>query len=297
MIFMKEVIEFRISNKYAHLLLNANQVKNNSSNTVIEVAKDDPMFEKIRILNRQVKEKYNDSFFLYSNIKRQYSEEELESSALLHIKIKTAFEPTGEEYGTIYEETEACEICGANRKQVGPLKLKRDSIPKKDISRTIAGEVVVSENFFSSIEQRGLKGLSLERVFYVNGISNYYQLIPSSSELALSQDTVAGVNVFDMSESNEAIEFVLSEKYTVKLEREVYKCPKGHTIGLNLLSEPYVLKSASIDEYDFFASRQKTGVKRGVLRPEPIYFCSQAFRKMVTKEKLSGFDFEIAHIV
>jgi len=97
-----------------------------------------------------------------------------------------------------------------------------------------------------------------------------------------------------MSEISDVLELILSEKYPVKLEREVYKCPKGHTIGLNLLSEPYVLKIAVIDEYDYFVSRQKIGVKRGLLRPEPIYLCSQSFRTMVLEEKLTGFDFEIA---
>ena len=293
---MKEVIEFRINNRYANLLLQPNEIKSNSTNTVIYVAKDDEKFEKIRILTKQIREKYNDFFFLYSNIKREYGKKELESSSLLNIKIKTTFEPAGEECGTVYDETTACKICGANRKQVGFLKLKRDSIPKKDIARTIAGEVLVSEKFVIAIEQGGLREMSLEKVSYAEGFSNYYQLTASSPQLELSKDTIAGVNIFDMSESSDVLELILSKKYPVKLDREVYKCPKGHTIGLNLLSEPYVLKITVIDEYDYFVSRQKIGVKRGLLRPEPIYLCSQSFRTMVLEEKLTGFDFEIAHI-
>ena len=63
---MKEVIEFRINNRYANLLLQPNEIKSNSTNTVIYVAKDDEKFEKIRILTKQIREKYNDFFFLYS---------------------------------------------------------------------------------------------------------------------------------------------------------------------------------------------------------------------------------------
>jgi hypothetical protein len=292
---MKEIIEFRIGNEYAHLLLEPGDGKKNGSNTIIHITKDDPMFEQIRFLNKQVREKNNDFFFLYSNIKREYSKKELATATLLQMKIRTTFEPAGEDCGTLYDETTACEICGANRKQISPLTLKKGSIPKKDIARTIAGEVVVSEKFAEAIKQRSLKGLRLEPVLFGKGASNYYQLIASSPELELTDKTIAGVNLFDFSEGSEEREFTVSGHH-VKLEREVYKCPKGHTIGLNLLSEAYVASSPSINEYDFFSSKQKIGVKRGLLRPEPLYLCSQAFREIVEEEKLSGFEFEIANI-
>jgi hypothetical protein len=121
-------------------------------------------------------------------------------------------------------------------------------------------------------------------------------LITSSPELELTKKTIAGGDPFDLStEGSEAIEFTISGGHHVKFEKEVYKCSKGHLIGQNLLSEPYVLNSPLISDYDFFASKQKIGVKRGLLRPEPLYLCSPAFREMVEEEKLSGFEFEIAH--
>lgn len=277
---MKEVIEFRIGNEYAHLLLKPSEGKRNSSNTTIHITKDDPKFEQIRILDKQIREQNHDFFFLYSNIKREYSKKELETARLLQIQIKTTFEPAGEECGTIYDETTACGICGANRKQTNSLTLKKGSIPKKDIARTIAGELIVSEKFAQCFKQRGLKGALLEPVLFGKGTSDYYQLI-ASSELELTEKTIAGVNLFDLSTSDGG---------------EIYKCPKGHTIGLNLLSEAYVLNSPAITENDFLVSKQKIGVKRGLLRPEPVYFCSQAFRKMIEEEKLIGFEFEITNI-
>ncbi len=277
---MKEIIEFRIKKKYHHLLSQPNNGKDNGMVFVVTLTRDDPKFEQIRILDKQIREKNNDFFFLYSNIKREYNKKELEAAKLLHMQIKATFEPAGEECGTIYDETIACEICGANRAQEKILKLKKGSIPKKDIARTIAGEVVVSERFKEAFEQRNLKGIELLPVEFAKGISDYYQLV-ATTEIELSQNTVAGIDVFDLSICNEG---------------EIYKCPKGHTIGLNILSEAYVLYSPSISESDFLVSKQKIGVKRGMLRPEPIYFCSQAFRKMVEEEKLTGFEFEIANI-
>lgn len=277
---MKEIIEFRIGNEYAHLLLKPNEGKRNASNTVIHITKEDPKFEQIRVLSKEIRDKKNDFFFLYSNTKREYSKNEFETATLFQMKIKTMFEPAGEECGTIYDETTACEICGANRKQIGALKLKKGSIPKKDIARTIAGEIVVSEKFKEAFKLRNLKGLDLLPVEFAKGASDYYQLV-ATSEIELSQSTVAGIDIFDLSTSSEG---------------EIYKCPKGHTIGLNLLSEAYVLNSPSISKSDFFVSKQKIGVKRGLLRPELIYFCSQDFRKMVEEEKLIGFEFEITNI-
>ena len=291
---MKEIIEFRISNEYAHLLLKQDEGKRNGTNTIIHITKNDPKFEKIRILTQQIRGK-NDFFFLYSNIKRLYTRKELDAAMLFQMKIKATFEPTGEECGTIYNETAACEICGVNRVQIGPLVLKKGSIPKRDIARTIAGEVVVSEKFTTCYNHRGLKGGIFEPVVFAKEISGYFQLV-AFSELELSEYTVAGVDLFDFSEGSEPREFTISDGHHIKLDGEVYKCPKGHTIGLNLLSEAYVLNSHLINDFDFFASKQKIGVKRGYLRPEPIYFCSPAFKKMVEEENLNGFEFEIANI-
>lgn len=278
---MKETLELRINYDYASQLFKADEGKNlGTSVKVVELSKDDPRYSQVPIIARQIQQKYDKAFFFGWEIKRKYSNKELDAATFLHMKIKATFEPAGEECGTLYDETVACEICGANRKQRGPLTLKQGSVPKKDIARTIAGEIVVSENFAIAFKQRSLKGILLESVVFDKGTSNYYQLI-ASTEIELSQNTVVGINPFDLSTSNEG---------------ETYKCPKGHTIGLNLLSEPYVLNTPAISENDFIASKQKIGVKRGLLRPEPIYFCSPTFRKMIEEEKLSGFEFEIVHI-
>lgn len=249
----------------------------------------------VKEISEKVKAINTESFFYGWGIKRSYSKKELDTATLFHIFISNVFEPTGEECGTLYDEMTACEICGANRVQIGSLILKKGKIPKKDIAETIGGEVVVSAKFVNAVNQRNLQGLMFTPVSFENSDSDYYQLT-ASKEIELSHHTVAGVNPFDYSEGSEEIEFNIQEGDHGKFEKEVYKCSKGHTIGLNLLSEPYVLKNQLIGGYDFFASKQKIGVKRGLLRPEPIYFCSPAFRKMIEEEKLTGFEFEIANI-
>jgi hypothetical protein len=135
-----------------------------------------------------------------------------------------------------------------------------------------------------------LKGLQLSPI----NVEIYCQLT-ANTEIGLTPSTITGVDPWDFSEGSKGGIYNVSG-YEIKFEKEIYKCPKGHTIGLNLLSEPYVVDSPLIKEFDFFASKQKIGVKRGLLRPEPIYFCSQVFRRMVEEEKLTGFEFDIAAI-
>lgn len=278
---MKELIEFRVLNKYVELLPKNIERKENGSNSIIKVFKNSSEFVKIGELTEFVREKHNDFFFLYHNTKRKYSKKEIAEATLFHIKIKSTFEPAGEECGTEYDTDVACALCGTNRNQIGSLKLLKSSIPKKDIARTIAGEVIVSSSFKSCFESYGLKGIKFNEVFSKNKLIDFYQLVPDSALLNITPNTIAGIDPFDLSET---------------CEGEVYKCPNGHTIGLNLLSEVYIENLELINDFDFHQTRQKIGVSRGLLKPEPLYLCSQKFRNMVLKEKLKGFEFEIAYL-
>jgi hypothetical protein len=279
---MKETLELRINYDYASLLFKTDEGKKaGTSIKVVEISKNDPRYDQIPIIAKQLAQKYNKTFFFGWEIKRKYSKKELSTATLLHMKIKNTFEPAGEECGTLYDESISCEMCGANRIQISSLMLKKGTIPKKDIARTISGEIVVSGKFVAALKKRGLKGALLESVLFSKETSTYFQLI-ALEKVGLMQNTIVGINPFDLSTSNEG---------------EIYLCPNGDTIGLNLLSEPYIQNNPSIYTNDIFVSKQTIGIKRGLLRPEPIYLCSSAFRIMIEEENLSGFDFEIAHIL
>lgn len=280
---MKEILELRINLDYAHLLFSKIEGKSlGGSIKVIKLNKNDPRLHQIPVITKQINEEYNRAFFFGWKIIRKYSNKELNSATLLHLKDITTFEPAGEECGTVYDESQSCPICGCNRLRISSLQLKEGSLPSKDILRTIAGELIVSERFVFAFQKNKLKGCSFEVVKYRNKDSGYFQIIPNSLCLELSTSTIVGINPFDLSEIS---------------ENEIYKCPNGHTVGLNIISEPHVINSNLIDRYDFFTTKQNIGVKRGLLRPEPLYLCSPSFRIMVDQERLKGFKFEIAHIV
>lgn len=294
---MQEVLELRINCKFAHLLFGENEGKNiGSAVKIVEIAKDDPRYQQIPIIQRQINDQYDEDFFFSWQIKRKYDKNELSTASLFEIIVKSEFEPCGEECGTVYDETSACPLCGANGTQIGPLFLHKGSIPKKDIARTIAGEIVVSEKFGEVVKAAKLTGMVVEPVVFERGVSNWYQLKINSPEVDVTANTIAGIDPFNLSEYSEAVNYSIEGGPNGRFEREIYKCPNGHTIGLNLLSEPYVAEASAMKKNDLFYTRQKVGVRRGYLRPAPILLCSSLFRELVTKEKLTGFHFEVTHI-
>lgn len=280
---MKELLELRVNLDYANWLFKDSEGKKlGQTIKVIELTKHDPRYQQVPIVSQKIQEKHNKAFFYGWKIKRKYSKKEFNKASLLHLKISTTFESSGEECGTLFDNSNECSICGANREQKGSLVLKKGSIPNRDIAKTIAGEVVVSEKFVTAFKKYKFKGCSFKLIKFNGEHSDYYQIFINSPQLEISSDTVVGISPYDLSES---------------CEGEIYKCPYGHTLGLNLISEPYIFNSKSIKEYDFFITKQNIGVKRGLLRPEPLYLCIPLVREMVEKEKLRGLEFEIAHII
>jgi len=275
---MKETLELRINNKFKNLLPKSIIGKDLGPITKISIGRDTIEYLSLSEIYKKLNEQKSESFFYGWGFKRFYNKNEINNAQLFTIIINNIFEPTGEECGTLFDESLACKICGANRKQLNSLILKKGSLPKKDIARTIGGEIIISKKLAQIINLKNLIGFQL---CPIKGTSDYYQLL-SESEIELSSKTIVGINPFDLS-TNQGI--------------EIFKCPEGHTIGLNLLSEVFVLNSPNIVNYDFFASKQKIGIKRGFLRPESLYFCSNTFMKIIKEEKLTGFEFEIAHII
>jgi hypothetical protein len=291
----EEIHEFRIFEKYYHLLPKNNAVFNGAA-YVLKITRDDPLFMKIPEVDKRLKDDGH-ALYAYWNVKRLYSSDELSQAKLFHVKVKPVFEPIGEDCGTIYDKSFACDICGAHPKQITPLKLRKGSIPKKDIARTYVNEIVVSERFREIFVRRALKGIQFAPICYAKGISSSFLQPIAESKLNVSGRTLTGIDPFDLSDHSEGREFTTSGGYLVRFEPVVYKCPNGDSIGANLLSEVYVKDNSIISDFDYFETEQAIGGKQGSYHPNPILLCSPAFRTMVIEEKLKGFDFEVAHIV
>ena len=109
-------------------------------------------------------------------------------------------------------------------------------------------------------------------------VAPWYQLVVNSSVAEVAPPTRAGFNPFDDDRKGEC------------------RCPRGDTIGLNLLSEVSV-SAASRGDCDIVCSRQYVGVRRGLLRPRHIILISPKVRNLFEAERVKGAKIEVAHLV
>jgi hypothetical protein len=154
---------------------------------------------------------------------------------------------------------------------------------KRDLATTIGNEIVVSKRFVEVMKANDIKGITFGPVYIGQRKSeDCFQLMVEGEKLELSEQTKFGVNPYDFSESSKT---------------EVFKCPKGDNLGLNILSEAYVKEKASLSTTDFFISRQTYGMKSGYLNPAHLLFCSPKLYHVIKDNGLKGFNFEVAHVV
>jgi hypothetical protein len=280
---MREMCEFRIAERYAHYMFAPNEGKRlGDSVRKIEIATDDPRFKKIGELQSEIRAKTAFSFFYGWRLRRYYSNEELEDARLFRLKITCAFEPAGEECGTTYDESSACQHCGAGAKQISDLFLSWKKLPKRaDIARTIAGEMIVSRKIVELFRDYAIKGAEFRPVRYWPSSSaesqDRHQLFLKSCSTKIVSPTQTGVDPFD------------------KDVEDTYRCPRSDLIGLTLISEAWV-KVANESDLDITASTQFVGIRRGLLRPERLIFISPKLRCAIKKEGVKGLQLEVAHV-
>ncbi len=162
---MRESVEFRIPEEDASRFLAADAGRVLGETVrALEVAVDDPLYLWVGELDRRLQEE-GTRFFYGWEVKRRYTHKELEAAELFGLEITAVFEPTGEECGTIYDETTACPACGAGRTQLSELILDLRRAPKsKHIARTIADEWIVSQRLAELLVDARMTGFELRRV-------------------------------------------------------------------------------------------------------------------------------------
>ena len=279
---MNEFYEFRLYERYAVRILPDNKGVRLGAGSVsirlLRVSSEDELIKEIPKL--EIKEQRG--IFSAWKVYRKYSRKEIESAQLFHLSIARTFEPAGEECGTLYDEASACPICGSGAKQVTSLLLPRKRIPSsQDISRTIAGEMVVSRRVKDLFARHGITGADFSPIRFAgrsqSDSTDWFQLMVHGTLVDVSPRTRVGIDPFDEDKEGE------------------YRCSGGDLIGLNLLTEVSI-SSNTPDEADIFVTRQFVGDRRGLLRPERIVLISRKLHTLITSEKLKGFKFEVAHL-
>lgn len=163
---MREIVEFRIPEEDASRFLAAHEGKSLGGIVrVLRVATNDPLYVRIGQLDSMLRQREGKPFFLGWMPRRYYTSQELNSAALFRLRITAAFEPAGEECGTVYDSSTACPDCGAGRRQVSDLVLDLRKIPtNKDIARTIADEWIVNQRLAQLLVDHQVTGFQLRPV-------------------------------------------------------------------------------------------------------------------------------------
>lgn len=209
--------------------------------------------------------------------------------------------------GTVYDESEACRYCGSGGCQVSDLFLDTRSLPKRHglgIAKTIAGEIVVSEGFVQVFQTNKLIGGEFRAIKQRKNpslaVARWYQLILGEALISVVAPTRAGIKPLDDDSVRLPNQTKILEQLNIKAswcdKEGQYRCPLGHTIGLNLLSELWV-KAADFHDCDIAFTKERVGVRRGLLRPEPLLVISPRFRELLVRRGLKGMAFEVVHLV
>jgi hypothetical protein len=248
----------------------------------IRVLSNSPEFEEIRrfIDVRRNKGQTGFSDFTIGWYLRKYTKAELQNAEILRLTIASHFEPSGEECGTVYETL--CNHCNLGF-QVSDLILGLRHVPQhKDISETIAWvEWVVSSKFVQTFTENKLTGAEFRPIFEFKNPTrqskDWYQFRVTGEAGELAEITKLGRDPFRPSQVS-------------------WRCPLGHSVVTEFLSEIYVQRTAW-DGSDLAVTSALFGQGRNLLRPAPMIIISQSMYRLLQAAGLKGFSVEVAHLV
>jgi hypothetical protein len=275
---VREIIEFRIGEPEASMLPGNPGRSLGGTIRNVRLPLDDERVRLIGELNREFNRRGR-SFSMGWSISRHYTPEEMQSAQMFALRPRSIFEPCGEMCGTEYDESEACSLCGAGARQSTDLHLEPESIPKRDLGFTIAREMVISNRLAQALQAHGITGAGFLPVRDPTGrlLEDWRQLTITSAPVDIAAPTLVGNDLFDLD------------------ERGQFRCPQGHVLGLNRLSELWVRREG-YDGSDLVRTRQLTGARRGVLHPKPEILLSPKLYRLLRELKVGRLVVEVAHL-
>jgi hypothetical protein len=286
---MREICEFRISEKVARRFLSPEDGKTIGIQPgyegvrKVEVDTGGKLYARIGELERQM-QRQGTIFFSSWDIRRKYTESELNGAELFHLRVRPFLQSAGEMCGTQYDDAAGCSHCGAGAPQLNELRLEAGRISRtRDVTRTIAQvEVIFSSRLVEAFREHKMTGARFRPVLRKGGKSTldmWFQLEVCSRPLEMVPPTRCGNDPFDHDEKGE------------------FRCPLGHVAGLNLLSELWVRREG-YDGSDLCATRQHVGMRSrndGVFRPYPLLLISPRLRQLLEDLEAKGYELEVAH--
>jgi hypothetical protein len=288
---MKEIYKFRIDKDVASLLFKPEECRNVAAHLVeCKLLSTDDRFDKIWSFNKSYRLAEGVSFFNWWHGERRYSQAEFDQAEFFRCKFmpRCYFEPAGEDCGTIYDESTACPYCGVGAKQISPLRLQINSIPKSvDCAVTIAEvEHLFSNRLLAALNDSKITGLRSQKIEALSkkranplSVIQWEQVFSEGPLVQLSPQTITGNQPQDYDEKNE------------------YRCTCGHWCGLKVLSELHINRN-DLPKSDFAMTFCHFGRRRGkgIIRQSPAIIVSQRFKKVFDAGGFKGLQFEIVRI-
>ncbi len=248
----------------------------------VSVPLSSPKVEEIRdlITTRRKHGAREYSYLPICKYVRKYTGAELRAAEIFSLRIRPHFEPAGEECGTIYETL--CHHCNLGQ-QLSDLILDLRHVPRsKDIAETIAWvEWVVSSKFVHAFAEKGLSGAEFRPIFEfrnpMKSSRDWCQLQIIGRVGAIAEETLLGRDPFSPSKIK-------------------WRCPLGHSVVAQILSEVY-LKRDAWDGSDIAVTSSLLGQGRNLLRPTPLILISQRMFRALQDARLKGYSVEVAHFI
>jgi hypothetical protein len=281
---MREQIEIRIPEESAKLLLPPTVGKKIGTGVEVRLLKlpvDDPLLSRLAEIDR-TRVAAGRALITSWAIRRTYSRSEIEGAELFVASIHALAECAGEQFGTTYDEAKSCPFCGVGRIRTSPFRLGCSCLPKKDIATTLASdEILVSDSLTSLLRTRSKLGAELDQIEWIGECANlvaWSQLRVLAQVHVDRQTTRFGESPFEAANG-----------------ARITACPLGHLAGLNLLSEPHVIRE-SYDGSDLAISDVNIGTRRGLLVPAPLILLGGPFGRLLLSSGLKGIDLQVAYL-
>jgi hypothetical protein len=187
---MRELLEVRLSGaKVAqHIPELASEDQDPLGTVRLRLGVRDPLVEKLRALEAEFGTQ-GKTLFTMCEVRRLYTPRELQAAERLKVEFWPFFMPSGEQCGTVYDDSRACPHCGAGAPQVNELRLEAGRIPKsRDLALTPGAEFVVSARLVRAMRAHRITGYELRPVLNKAGkpTEDWHQLIiPSATAEAV----------------------------------------------------------------------------------------------------------------
>jgi hypothetical protein len=238
----------------------------------------DPLVERLRPIEAEYRAQGH-TLFTMCMVTRRYTQRELLAAERLKVEFWPFFMPSGEQCGTLYDDSRACPHCGAGAPQTSELRLDVGRIPKsRDLAVTPGAEFVVSARLAKAMRARRITGYELRPVLSRGGkpTDAWHQLIIPSATAEAAPPALFG-NSYLAPEPDEA------------------RCPQGHVLGLRLLS-PLHLARESLRRTDWQCLRGLLGLRQGLFRPYPLFIISQRLYRLLKELKVRHLNEEVVHL-